>query len=223
MGLETQSGFSDLFDVEGRMLCTLAALDAYAEHRGRDAHYWGPRLYSAEGTAPKWPSKTGRRIFAYLKLDYPGFKAVMEGLASLGHSVLLHVPGIPYEVARKYQSANLAFSSKPVDLQRAAVECDLALSHAGHGTTATLLLAGRAQLLLPSHVEQGLTAWRMMRSGLALAVLPGRQRVPLPRLIEQMLEDSSFTERADAFARSRAEFDPLTQVEALADHIERFL
>ena len=223
MGLETKSCFSALFDVEGTMLCTLQELDAYAEHRGEEAHYWGPRLYSADGTPPKWPSKKGRRIFGYLKTEYPGFKALVEALGTVKESVLLHVPGIPYEVARKYQRANLAFSTRPVDLQQVAAQCDLVLSHAGHGTTATFLLSGRAQLLLPSQVEQGVTAWRMMRSGLALAVLPGRQRVPLPRLIEQMLEDSTFAERAEMYARTQMGFDPATQVEALADNIESFV
>ena len=222
-GLGALEQLSALFDVEDTMLCTFPALDPHSEHRGGDVRYWGPRLYAAGGETLKWPRQGERRIFGYIKMDYPGFKLVLDGLSATNHSVLLHVPHITAGVARRYQSPKLAISSKPLDLRKVANECDLALGHAGHGTTATLLLAGRPQLLLPSQVEQGMTAWRMASIGAAVSVYPGKRQPHIPNLIRKMLTSSGYAERAATAISDHAGFDPGLQVDEMTDHIERFL
>jgi len=59
----------------------------------------------------------------------------------------------------------------------AAAECDAAVLSAGIGSVATLLRAGMPLALMPTHVEQAITAHNVARLGAGVAPADGPREV----------------------------------------------
>jgi UDP:flavonoid glycosyltransferase YjiC (YdhE family) len=101
-------------------------------------------------------------------------------------------------------------------------QCDLVVCHAGHGTVAAALLAGRPLLLIPDHVEQLLLSRKVVELGAAKMVNPD-SRPSFGRLIGDILAHTEFTVAAREFARKYEHFSGVTPQRAIAARCEELM
>lgn len=209
---------ADLFEVEEDFLCTLPELDHY---QGRNQSvYWGPAFTGSEGLDPVWPSVGDRRIFAYLNKDYAGLEALLQHLRTSSWSVLVHVPGTTPALIQKYSSANLHISAQPVNMHQAGKQCDLAVCHAGAGTVAAMLLAGKPLLMLPVHLDSSLTARNVVSLGAGVCIPPEMKKPNYRAAIMEILSNAKYMKTAGKFAGKYASFVPEAQADRIAERCE---
>jgi UDP:flavonoid glycosyltransferase YjiC (YdhE family) len=211
---------ADLASCDATLMCTFPELDHFPERA--PCEYAGPIFSLGQGVATDWPKAGHRRVFAYLKAGYRDLERVLEALARSGASVLAHVPGASRQTLNRHGTSTMHFSERPVDMQAASAECDLAICHAGAGTTAAMLLAGKPLLLLPMQMEQTMTSKRLEALGAAV-VLPPESAAQTARFLKRALTDPSLDERARSFASSHAGYDQTATVRRAADRCEALL
>jgi UDP:flavonoid glycosyltransferase YjiC (YdhE family) len=208
---------AELFRVAEASLLTFPELDHYAQ-RG-PAHYWGA-LPAAVAEAPLWPETSGPKVFAYLRTSGVHVDAAMQVLRASGAAVLAYVPDATPEWRARYAAPNLRFAAAPVDLNAAARDADAAVTYASPAATIAFLLAGKPGLMLPAHLEQFLTARRVVEMG--AGVLQHTEQPPsgLAELLTRVLHDPVPRDNARAFARKYAQFDQAAVLGHLVRRIE---
>jgi hypothetical protein len=201
--------------VDESFLTTWRELDVYADAR-KGARYVG--VWPGEwGPAPSWPDAPGPRLFGYLK-RFPGLSALLRLLAGTGLPALVVVDGLAEDAARRASTASLRVTGVPVDLEAAARECAVAFGHGTHGTTATLMRAGRPALLVPLQVEQFWVARRAVQAGFA-QIASASAPETFASGLERLLRDGRFALCARQLAALHADFDPDAELERIADRI----
>ena len=154
----------DMFDsVERDFITSFPELDQYPA-RG-PADYCGPMYLAEGGVEPAWPGDHQPRVFAYLKPEYPNFRATVAQLADSGANVLIYARNLDRAITDHYASPRVAFAAQPVNPQYAAAGADLTVCHASHTTVLQSLLAGKPLVLLPMYREQEMTAERVLALG----------------------------------------------------------
>ena len=214
-------GLADLAACDDTLMCTFAALDHYGDRDGSRGpqDYLGPVFSLGQGADVTWPQTDGPKIFAYLKGGYPGLENILAALHGLQASVLAHVAGVARQTVQRFSSQRMAVSGEPLSMAQASAGCDLALCHGGGGTTAAMLLAGKPLMLFPMHMEQTMTARRLMALGAATSVAP-EATAQLPRLLKKMLADAAPRQAAQAFAQSHLGYDQQATIRQAADRCE---
>ena len=137
-------------------------------------------------------------------------------------SVLAHLPGAPRQTLERFNHGNLHISTAPLRMDRMAAECDLGLCHGGAGTTAALLLAGKPVLLVPTQMEQSMTAHRVALLGAAVVVTPDLAAL-FPKLLLQAMGDKKRKDAAQAFAQSHSTYNQHATIAVAADRCESVL
>ena len=206
---------SDLFEVEENFMCTFKELDHYP---GREnSYYRGPRFSLTEGTEPRWPLGNGKRIFVYMYLHYHDFETVVKSLHSLDISAIVYVPGIPYQLINRYQSANVAIVPDTINMGKVREQCDACICHAGHGTVAAMLLAGKPLLMLPMHIEQLIVARNVNTMGAGLYIDMNTKSANSKKMLKRLLKEDTFTIKARQFSERHNSFDHNEQTKLIAD------
>jgi UDP-N-acetylglucosamine:LPS N-acetylglucosamine transferase len=211
---------ADLLDCADTLLCTFAELDHYPGRGSQD--YIGPIFALGQGAEVAWPRTDGPKIFAYLKPGYSGLENILATLKASSASVLAHVPGAARKTLLQHSSSSMTFSTTPLDMGQIGASCDLALCHGGGGTTAALLLAGKPMMLFPMHMEQTMTARRLVAMGAAASVLPDGTG-QLPRLLKKTMADPALLKAAQGFASAHAGYDQHASIRLAADRCEALL
>jgi hypothetical protein len=212
--------FSEIAVCDANVFCTFRELDHYPERP--DCDYAGPIFSLGQGISVTWPQVGEQRIFAYLKPGFTDLERVLEALSKSPASVLAHVPGASRQMLTRFNTANMAVSERPLDMQQASAQCDLAVCHGGAGTTAAMLLAGKPLLLLPMQMEQTMTAKRLETLGVALA-MPREAVAQAPRFLKRTLAEPSLAARARSFALDHSSYDQRATVHLAADRCESLL
>lgn len=196
-------------------LATLPELDHYPDRRGGD--YRG--VWSLPGgQAPDWPDTEGPKVFAYLKpvLAVP---VLAECLADLGANSLFHVPGLDAATRQRLVRTGARVAERPLDIATVAGQADFALLHAGHNTTAAMLLAGKPVLCLPIYAEQYLLAHAVERLGAGLNVVT-ESADALGAALCRLHAEPGFRIAAAAFGARHAGLDAGREATRLVGEIE---
>lgn len=221
LGQEPIASLYQMLESEDEFIFSSPALDHFPQRQ--KGNYLGAILNLEHGALPNWPTGSGKRVFAYLKTNYPHFDAVLKALAGLDVSTIVHAPGISLKNIKAYQSANLLFSVDPVRMEDARRQCDIGICHAGAGTTEALLAAGKPVLLLPMQGEQESMARKVEQIGAALWVNPGAQVVNFKKLLKRLLSEPAFTQKAVDFANANPERPQAARISQLVDRCEELI
>lgn len=201
-----------LYEADEQVLLTFKELDHFKIRQKQDVKYWGISRPNS-GVAPVWPDAEGKRIYAYLK-PFKSLSNLLQSLKELAMPTLIYAPEVDKKLLSKFSSPMMRFAEKPLDLNKVAASCDVAITNANHATVVTLLLAGIPQLLLPIHLEQAIVAYNVERLGAGLAA-PKLRPVGMLKKLRDLLEMPGYGEAARAFAAKYSAFD--------AEQMEQFL
>jgi hypothetical protein len=181
------------FRAEARIPLVFPLLDPYREMRPEPAA--GP----ARDARATLPPAHDARVFAYLADEYPALDTVLDALEALHVPVDVYVRGDTSAARASLSGRRLDRLPMPFDLDAALARASLVVHHGAIGIAQDALAAGRPQLVLPFHLENTLTAMRLLRAGVALGV-GHREGAALPRMLQQALGDGGLATRAQAMA-----------------------
>jgi hypothetical protein len=200
--------------VDQSFLATFPELDPYAAARGPNERFWGAANADGAGAAPVWPSGSGKKVFCYLR----AFPALVELIKFLRESDLpiLIYGDVDASVKAEFATPKLVFAAQRLDLEAVGRECDLQVMNSGHGTVASVLMAGKPSLQLPLYLEQALNARavRRMRAGLDA---PIKDAAVIVDRLKGLLETDGHADGARRFARRHAQFDHRRKVVQMTD------
>jgi len=211
----------EIFQVEENFLTTFLELDFYPNRS--KATYWGPIWGDDSGIDPTWANHPGKKIFAYLKLEYNGVENILRAIQQVGGNSLIFAPNLPDSIIEKYQSPTLQFSRQPYRMSKIIQECDAVLSHAGGGMLSTILLGGIPQLLFPMQIEQYTMALNAGKLGTALLCDLDPSVEDIAQKLTEILETPSYLQQAQRFSDKYQHFLTQSPVDSIARQCELLL
>lgn len=174
------------------------------------AFYVGPFVPDAIQADASWPEPTGkctarRTVFAYLRgRERPA--RWLDSLARQDLNILCVWPDAPTDQIGRWQhSGQVHLRTTPVSLPHVLPSVDAVVSYGSSSLLSSALLAGKAQLILPTDVEKLCFARRLEQLGVAIVVPTGQP--PGPAQVRALLEDRAIAESARAMAGAMAAGD----------------
>lgn len=159
-------GFVSLFRDETWWL-NWPELNHFGAHRPE--RHLGPLFTDMPGAPLHWPAGDGPRVFAYLKPRHPHSRSLLDFCIRHGCRIAAYLPGWSDDaLAALTRTGQVFCSQEPLSMAQAMAEADFALCHAGIGTVAQFVSAGKPLVLLPILVEQHRVARAAAAQQLAL-------------------------------------------------------
>jgi UDP:flavonoid glycosyltransferase YjiC (YdhE family) len=223
-GLKPVKTIADMIAAKAEFLTAFEELDHYPDRASIDTKppkYLGHFFSLESGQEMHWDKKARKRILAHISADSLVFSQMLQAFADLPKQidVIVSVPGLP-EAARKSASKpNVRIISGPVKLSNLLKDCDLGVSHASPGISCAFAANGIAQLLLPTHIEQLAFAKALGRNRLGLGVAGKAEPAKLVGLMNDLLSNREYTEKAREFANKYKSFKPEKLAQQLADSV----
>jgi UDP:flavonoid glycosyltransferase YjiC (YdhE family) len=206
---------ADLFAGERIALKTFKELDHYPERKGGD--YFGTWI-SPIGEEPIWPNGPDKKTFVYLK-PFPALPSLVSLLIDLKVPTIAYVERAGRSMEEKFSSPFMKFVHVPLDMNRIARECDVAVLNGTHNTAANLLLAGKPTLHLPLFLEQDLTARNIERLGAGINC-PNLKAENIRAGFERLLASDTISQAAQKFATEHAFMRAGEQIDRYVHFIE---
>lgn len=197
---------------------TFAELDHYGPRQ--DMSYIGPLMGGAGKEQIIWPEGPGTRVYAYLRPDTADVSAILGGIVASGASVVCFAPKFSAVQLSQFANPRMRFSTKLVDLTPLVSTANVCVSNGNEGTVAKFLLAGVPQLLAPQYVEAQLTARCVETMGAGLTLRGKQTAQGVSMMLDQVVRNSHYKQRAQNFAYKYRHFDSKKVVEALIDQLE---
>ena len=183
------NAFSDLFGGERVFAATVPVIDPYNATRSMPpvSPFPTPRFDEVR----PFSQRTGPHVFCYLWRSHPAIDVLVTALNGLARPSQIHIRGLdPIHVARQC-APQVTVRTDAADFGTLLPQTRLFIHYAGAGASYAGLLAGVAQLVVPTNLEQEITAGGLTGTGAAvsLAVAPHADPAALRRIIEAQLDN----------------------------------
>ncbi len=187
-----------LLDTLGGLYATHAShVTTFAEFDPYSAHRRGPFV----GPLDDLPSPLNRpahdSYFAYLSADVPESIHLLRTLASLPYAGQVFLRGAHPHLTNELRALGLNLLDEPADMLSVLKRHRLLIHHGGVGTSEQAAAAGRAQLVLPWHLEQAYNAAVLEQLGLGLNV---RRSENLSEAMNSLLSSEAMEKGVRSFA-----------------------
>jgi hypothetical protein len=166
-----------LFESHYSHCYSIPELDPYSDYRAIPG--FGPvEEMPAPSPLPEKPS-----LFAYLAADHPRIQEIATALGDLNIPVQAYVRNAPPVLVRYMARSGIQVHERPPSLTKVLAEVSAVLSHGGGGITHAALFAGRAQILIPRHIEAETTSKRLFNLGVGTEMTLDIDPSPVTRRI----------------------------------------
>lgn len=194
-GILPLNAFADVLSTDRQWLWTFSELDHYGSRE--NGNYLGNFPQPDFGDAPIWRDAGRVKLFTYLSgarlpLEFP------HAVRKIAADLCLFAPNLLPGEIEKFGDLDFHRASTPVDLARAAEECDAALTHGGLNSASTFLLCGKPVVALVDNLERYMVGRRLELLGAGLSV-PVRDAKLLYEKLRAVLNDRSFSRSAERF------------------------
>ncbi|WP_127754094.1 nucleotide disphospho-sugar-binding domain-containing protein [Devosia sp. 1566] len=149
-----------LMNADRSIVCTYPELDVYADYRNK------PASGSLETAFPLPPPK-GQSLFVYLAADYQDTEKALDGASLAGMPIRAFVRSARPAQRDAWRARGMFIHDEAPPLLEELHQASAIMHHGGIGTAELALATGRAQLLVPRHLEQTLNAKRLGTQGVA--------------------------------------------------------
>jgi UDP:flavonoid glycosyltransferase YjiC (YdhE family) len=197
-----------LFDAPLRVIATFPELDPYRASR-REPVIGPLETMPADSPRPATP-----QVFAYLGHEHPSVATIVECLIELNCAVEIYLRGEVGALRGVLAARGARVHAKPPPLSEVVPRCWIVVSHGGSTTAHAALAGGRPQLVLPTHVEQELTAEALVAMEVGAVVERGAKKPEIMTALQDVLESSAMRYAAHARA-ARIAARPLLDALAL--------
>lgn len=187
----------EIFSNAFRFFIGVPETDVYGERP--EATYFGLAGVNAGGVSAAWPEGAGKRVFVYLRAEYPHSDATVAALIAGGARVIAYISGADAAALQRYAGLGVVAVSERVDVERVIRDADLCVTH-GPGTTLAALRLGVPVLVLPRQLENFLFALALQRAGVCGLLHPDGNPEDIRNLLKDMLENAAYRDRAREFA-----------------------
>lgn len=198
-----------LFDAPVRAIATIPELDPYRISRREKV------LGSLETMPAETPLPADPRVFAYLGEENPRLETLVQCLAELPVAVEVYLRGNVEGLRRLLAARGVRVHKTPPPLTEVMGRASIVVSHGGSATAHAALFAGRPQILLPTHVEQELTADALVSLGVGVKLARDADKDAIAAALNEALDSGELRNQAHrraAEAASRPPIDALSRV-----------
>ncbi|MBE7638439.1 hypothetical protein GUA87_16400 [Sneathiella sp. P13V-1] len=217
LGIRPLERLPQIFDTEGAFVVTVPEMDAYADLRTEE--YVGPiedHLEPCEGLGPE-------RVFLYMAYTAKGAQKTIEAVKQSGVPATLFVRSAPLEFLNKYQSDKMEMLREPADFSKVIPASSLVIHSGGGGTSTTCMLAGRPQIICPSHLETRLNCAAITRQNVGYRISSESSVDEIATLIKEAVEDIQLQERALHLAKKLDGEDWKNGLDIICDKAEELI
>jgi UDP:flavonoid glycosyltransferase YjiC (YdhE family) len=208
----------DTFELDKTLIKSVPELDQYGART--DVEYVGPAYTLDTGGAVEFPDGAGPKVFLYLRPLLPStLESVVQDLVRAPFRAIAVLPTASNEQIARLRLPHVKASTQPARLERVTQTADLAVCHSAVGTGAAFLFAGVPLLLLPTSLEQEMSAKRIAEAGAGL-VPPPNQPASYPALMQRVLTEPSYRESAQRLAHKYGVGGEQSRVRDVCDRVE---
>lgn len=208
----------DVLKADINLLATFPEMDHYRQRQ--EERYIGPISIGDDGINLCWAGRKEHRIFLYLR-NFPGLESILETLKNCDAEVIACIPGASKTLLSSFAGESMRISTTMIRLSGLIADADLAITHAGHGTTAQAFLAGIPILMIPATIEQWLLTRNMEQLGIGMGVKRDMLTKQFPVALAKLLGDRTFRQKARTMSGKYAGYDQERVIERIANTVDR--
>jgi UDP:flavonoid glycosyltransferase YjiC (YdhE family) len=197
-GLQAVNTIYEIFKADKTFIMSFPELDFL--YPRQQVEYCGSFFVTDVGASPQWPSREGKRIFAYLNTGLHDLDSLRNQIQASQHSYCIFLRGADASLIAKWLAPNVYVSGDVVMLDEALAGCDAVLSYGGNGFVSASLLAGKPLVFYVRDLEAYLTARQVAKMGAGLLPQPQTAFGVLSGL-DQVLNESSYKNAGENFAQ----------------------
>lgn len=187
-----------IFKADTVLLATWPELDPYHALRSTE-YYVHP---STSSILPDVPGANGDEIFVYSYNTVHSNSMFWKAVVAPGYPVRVHVRDASPEHLLTFRSLDIQFEAEPVGFDRIARNSRLVLSHGGHGTICTSMLAGLPILCAALDLEKSLNGNAAARMGIGLCIPFAGSAIQVAKALSDLWSDCAIADRSRNCARS---------------------